>query len=162
MQPPPNNPTNYLLSDKVAGYMRRRFCYDAFPGCSSTKPMPLFDISTEGNMAMLQIVSTMVEVHSNCGEWPSTGMNMNILTILPVQSGIDLIGLAGALSPRESGTKLEKEAQLLTEYPSLLSGYIDRPTVILGEGGTIAVWYLPGAVSRAMQVCTTITAKPSC
>ena len=69
MQPPPNNPTNYLLSDKVAGYMHRRFCYDAFPGCLSSKPILLFDISTKGNMAMLQIVCTMVEAHANCGEW---------------------------------------------------------------------------------------------
>ena len=60
----------------------------------------------------------------------------------------------------ESGTKLEKEVQLLAKYPSLLSGYIDRPTVILDEGGTIAVWYLPGAVSRTMQVCTTIASEP--
>ena len=89
-----------------------------------------------------------------------TEMNMNILNLLAVQSGIDFRGLAEALSPMESGTKLEKEAQLLAKYPSLLSGYIDCPTVILGEGGTIAVWYLPGAVSRTMQVCTTIAAEP--
>ena len=87
-------------------------------------------------------------------------MNMNILNFLVVQSGIDFRGLAEVLSPMESGTKLEKEAQLLAKYPSLLSGYIDCPTVILGEGGTIAVWYLPGAVSRTMQVCTTIAAEP--
>ena len=113
-------------------------------------------------MAMLQLVSTLVEAYSNPGKWSYPGRNMNILTSFIVQTGIDFIWLVEALSPREYGIKSEKEAQLLTAHPSLLSGYIDRPTVILGEGGTISVWYLPGAVSRAMQVCTVITVEPLC
>ena len=80
MQPPPRDATNYLLSNKVAGYMRRRFCYDAFPGCLPNSPLPLFDVSIEGNMAMLQLVSTLVEAYSNPGKWSYPGRNMNVLT----------------------------------------------------------------------------------
>lgn len=60
--------------------------------------------------------------------------------------------LAESLSAKESGLNLDREARLLDAHPPCLSGYLDKPGIILGEGGTIALWYLPGAIGRQMQV----------
>ncbi|KAI6144297.1 hypothetical protein BKA82DRAFT_4016992 [Pisolithus tinctorius] len=36
-------------------------------------------------------------------------------------------------------------------HPSSLTGFVDEPTVILGTGNTIALWYLPGAITNDLQ-----------
>ena len=74
-----------------------------------------FNQGEHGNVA-----NCMYDGGSTCQlRWVGhTEMNMNILNFLVVQSGINFRGLAEVLSPMESGTKLEKEAQLLAKYLS--------------------------------------------
>ena len=52
----------------------------------------------------------------------------------------------------QSGTNEEQEMRVLRRHPSSLSGLLDHPTIILGEGNTIALWYLPSALAPCMQV----------
>ena len=57
-----------------------------------------------------------------------------------------------SLSSMEPGTIADKEQALLRKFPTTICGLLDEPTIILGEGGTVALWYLPGALSRPTQV----------
>ncbi|KIM65640.1 hypothetical protein SCLCIDRAFT_112433, partial [Scleroderma citrinum Foug A] len=65
---------------------------------------------------------------------------------------IDLIRLAESLGAMQSGTKEDEEIKVLHRHPSSLNGLINRPTIILGEGNTIALWYLPGVLASCIQV----------
>ena len=68
--------------------------------------------------------------------------------LCPVDSGVDLIQLAESLASMEPGTTTDREQTFLNKFPATISGLIDEPAVILGEGGTVALWYLPGALAR--------------
>ncbi|KAI6002363.1 hypothetical protein F5J12DRAFT_783844 [Pisolithus orientalis] len=46
---------------------------------------------------------------------------------------------------------MDQESCILSTHPPCLSGFLDTPAIILGEGDTIALWYLPSAISQAMQ-----------
>jgi len=52
----------------------------------------------------------------------------------------------------QSGTNEQQEIRVLRRHPSSLTGTLSQPTIILGEGDTIALWYLPGALARCIQV----------
>ena len=52
----------------------------------------------------------------------------------------------------EPGTIADREQTFLNKFPATISGLIDEPAVILGEGGTVALWYLPGALAHPTQV----------
>ncbi|KAL4075202.1 hypothetical protein V8B97DRAFT_2022218 [Scleroderma yunnanense] len=73
-----------------------------------------------------------------------------------VSSGIDLIRLCKSLAPLESGAELDQEGCLLDRHPPAITGIggipaiISESAIILGEGDTIALWYLPGALARPM------------
>ncbi|KAI6138198.1 hypothetical protein BKA82DRAFT_4021448 [Pisolithus tinctorius] len=43
------------------------------------------------------------------------------------------------------------EAGHLAAHPSSLTGFVDEPMVILGTSDTIALWYLPGAITNDLQ-----------
>jgi len=72
--------------------------------------------------------------------------------LCPVDSGVDLIRLAESLASMEPGTTADREQAFLTKFPATISGLIDEPAMILGEGGIVALWYLPGALARPTQV----------
>jgi len=52
----------------------------------------------------------------------------------------------------QSGTNEQQEIRVLCRHPSSLSGTLSQPTIILGDGDTIALWYLPGALAPCIQV----------
>jgi len=72
--------------------------------------------------------------------------------LCPVDCGVDLIQLAESLASMEPGTIADREQTFLNKFPATISGLIDEPAVILGEGGTVALWYLPGALACPTQV----------
>ena len=74
--------------------------------------------------------------------------------MFPVESGVDLLRLAEALAAMEPGTNMDREQSFLSKFAPTLSGVLDEPSIILGEGGTVALWYLPGALACPTQVCT--------
>ncbi|KIM53472.1 hypothetical protein SCLCIDRAFT_31881 [Scleroderma citrinum Foug A] len=57
----------------------------------------------------------------------------------------------------ESGTDLKQEACLLESHPPAISGIgnvpaiLLEPSIILGEGDSITLWYLPGALTKPIQ-----------
>ncbi|KAL4075121.1 hypothetical protein V8B97DRAFT_2022177 [Scleroderma yunnanense] len=60
--------------------------------------------------------------------------------------------LEDALGSKEAGIDSEQEAHLILNYPPSGQGeLLTCPTVVLGNGGTIALWYLPNALSCAAQ-----------
>ncbi|KAI5988640.1 hypothetical protein F5J12DRAFT_786820 [Pisolithus orientalis] len=67
------------------------------------------------------------------------------------QSGINLIWLSECLSAMEFGVDETWEAGHLAAHPSSLTGFVDEPMVILGTSDTIALWYLPGAITNDLQ-----------
>jgi len=76
--------------------------------------------------------------------------------VFPVESGVDLLRLVEALAAMEPGTNMDREQSFLSKFAPKLSGVLDEPSIILGEGGTVALWYLPGALARPTQVCPNI------
>ena len=56
----------------------------------------------------------------------------------------------------EPGSNLDREAQLVKNFPSSITGLVDKPAIILGEGGTIVLWYIPGAIARSTQVTSAL------
>ena len=78
-----------------------------------------------------------------------------------VPSGIKFRRLAKDLGHKESGAAVAQEAALLVKHPSGITPHagfpplLDRPTIILGEGNTIVMWYLPGALTNNAQVSIT-------
>jgi len=73
--------------------------------------------------------------------------------VFPVESGVDLLRLAESLAAMEPGTNVDREQSVLSKFAPTLSGVLDEPSIILGEGGTVALWYLPGALACPTQVC---------
>ncbi|KAI6139437.1 hypothetical protein BKA82DRAFT_25549 [Pisolithus tinctorius] len=73
------------------------------------------------------------------------------------QSGIDLIRLSERLSAMELGVDETQEVGHLAAHPSSLTSFVDEPMVILGTGNTIALWYLPGAITNDLQVSSNIS-----
>jgi len=72
--------------------------------------------------------------------------------LCPVDCGVNLIRLAESLASMEPGTTVDREQTFVNKFPATISGLIDEPAVILGEGGTVALWYLPGALACPTQV----------
>jgi len=72
--------------------------------------------------------------------------------LCPVDSGVDLIWLAESLASMEPGTITDREQAFLTKFSATISGLIDEPVMILGEGGIVALWYLCGALACPTQV----------
>ncbi|KIM60371.1 hypothetical protein SCLCIDRAFT_54569, partial [Scleroderma citrinum Foug A] len=76
---------------------------------------------------------------------------------IKVPSSVDLIRLSEGLSAMESGTDLKREARLLESHPPAISGISDvpailsEPSIILGEGDSITLWYLPRALAKPIQ-----------
>ncbi|KAI6141074.1 hypothetical protein BKA82DRAFT_32180 [Pisolithus tinctorius] len=125
--------SNYLLSDQLAEYMRRRVLHETHPCTTAVLPQPLeFEVQTF--IALNQMAATLAQAYRN-----------------PLPSGIELIRLSESLSPRETGFNLNQEAHILSAHPPYLGGYLDVPAIILGEGDAIALWYLPSAMSQSMQ-----------
>ena len=69
-----------------------------------------------------------------------------------VDTGVDLVRLSESLAAMEPGTNVEREKVFVTKISPAFSGLVDKPTIILGEGGTVALWYLTGALAQPMQV----------
>ena len=82
-------------------------------------------------------------------------------TIFSVPSGIEFRRLAKDLGHKESGAAVDQEVAFLVKHPTRITlpeGFpplLDGPTIILGEGNTIVMWYLPGALSNNAQVSIT-------
>ena len=78
-----------------------------------------------------------------------------------VPSGIEFRRLAEDLGHKESGAAVAWEAVFLVKHPSGITPHagfpllLDRLTIILGEGNTIVMWYLPGAMTNNAQVSIT-------
>ena len=78
-----------------------------------------------------------------------------------VPSGIEFRRLAKDLGHKESGAAVNWEAAFLVKHPSGITPHagfpllLDRLTIILGEGNTIVMWYLPGALTNNAQVSIT-------
>ncbi|KAI6153124.1 hypothetical protein BKA82DRAFT_4349596 [Pisolithus tinctorius] len=126
--------SNYLLSDQLAEYMCRQVLHETHPCTTAVPPQPLeFEVQT--CIVLNQMAATLAQAYRN-----------------PFPSGIELIRLSESLSPRETGFNLNREAHILSAHPPYLSGYLDIPAIILGEGDAIALWYLPSAMSQSMQV----------
>ncbi|KAI6000138.1 hypothetical protein F5J12DRAFT_784451 [Pisolithus orientalis] len=104
------------------------------PGLNAPEPDPPLYIPTHGIVAMNQIVASMHAAYNN-----------------RKQSGIDLIQLSEHLSAMELGVDETWEAGHLAVHPSSLTGFVDEPMVILGTSDTIALWYLPGAITNDLQ-----------
>ncbi|KAL4078644.1 hypothetical protein V8B97DRAFT_1865340 [Scleroderma yunnanense] len=121
MATPIHTPTNYELSEKMVAHMCKHFCYEMFPGTSPAPP-PLLDLPVHGSVGMDQMVSTLVQTYHK-----------------PIQSSIDLIWLSESLGPMESGLNVYREAFLSSRHSSSITGYLDMPAIILGEGDTIAL-----------------------
>ncbi|KAL4068882.1 hypothetical protein V8B97DRAFT_2024555 [Scleroderma yunnanense] len=65
---------------------------------------------------------------------------------------MDLMWLEDALGSKEAGIDSEQEACLILNYPPSRQGeLLTCPTVVLENGGTIALWYLPNALSHTTQ-----------
>jgi len=156
MAPPTPILADYHLAQRVALYMRQRFCFEAFPLSDNPAPEPLFDLLVDTVVGMNHMVSMLVAAynnHSECPHWTSAILS----TIHPtVQSGIDIIRLDEALAPMEPGSNLDWEARLVKNFPSSITGLVDKPAIILGEGGTIVLWYIPGAIARLIQVTSAL------
>ncbi|KIN95195.1 hypothetical protein M404DRAFT_34387 [Pisolithus tinctorius Marx 270] len=60
----------------------------------------------------------------------------------------------------ELGVDETWEAGHLAVHPSSLTGFVDEPMVILGTGDTIALWYLPGAITNDLQTHMLATLDP--
>ena len=60
--------------------------------------------------------------------------------------------LVDSLAAMESGSNAEHEQHFIINHPPSLSGLVTEPTIVLGTGGTIALWYLPGALAQPTQV----------
>ena len=75
-----------------------------------------------------------------------------------VPSSVGLIRLSEGLSAMESRTDLKWEARLLESHPPVISGIsnvpaiLSEPSIILGEDDSIALWYLPRALAKPIQV----------
>ncbi|KAL4061766.1 hypothetical protein J3A83DRAFT_4374572 [Scleroderma citrinum] len=104
--------------------------------------MPLLDISMDATVGIWTMISTMVAAYQN-----------------PLQSNVDLMWLEDALDSKEAGIDSEQEACLILNYPPSGQGeLLTCPTVVLGNGGTIALWYLPNASSHTTQVLPAVSA----
>ena len=61
-------------------------------------------------------------------------------------------------SQKESRAVPAWEAAFIVKHPTRIAPYegfppiLDRLTIILGEGDTIGLWYLPGALAHNVQV----------
>ncbi|KAI6010721.1 hypothetical protein F5J12DRAFT_781723 [Pisolithus orientalis] len=110
------------------------FSSQTFPGLNAPKPDPPLYIPTHGIVAMNQIVASMHAAYNN-----------------RKQSGIDLTWLSEHLSAMELGVDETQEAGHLAVHPSSLTGFVDEPMVILGTSNTIALWYLPSAITNDLQ-----------
>ena len=145
-------PSNYSLSDMMATYMRHRFLNEAFLDINSTPPDILLSLLVDATIAMNQVVSTITQAYHNRSEHiPGYLQFLSVSSPLVVCS-IDLIRLLESLTSMQPGTNEEQESRVLQKHPSSLSGMLDCPTIILGEGDTIALWYLPGALAPCIQV----------
>ena len=82
-------------------------------------------------------------------------------TIFSVPSGIEFRRLAKDLGHKESGAAVDREVAFPVKHPTGITPHegfpplLDRLTIILGEGNTIVMWYLPGALSNNAQVSIT-------
>ncbi|KIM55633.1 hypothetical protein SCLCIDRAFT_30183 [Scleroderma citrinum Foug A] len=70
---------------------------------------------------------------------------------------IEFRRLAEDLGHKESGVAVDQEAAFLVKHPTGITPHegfppvLDKPTIILGEGDTIVLWYLPGALANNTQ-----------
>ncbi|KAI6003243.1 hypothetical protein F5J12DRAFT_893869 [Pisolithus orientalis] len=126
-------PPNYLLSDQLVEYVHYQVLHEMHPCTVTVLPQPL-KLKVQTCIALNQMAATLAQAYCN-----------------PFPSGIELIRLSESLSPQETGFNLNWEAHILSAHPPYLSGYLDVPAIILGEGDAIALWYLPSAMSQSMQ-----------
>ncbi|KAL4062310.1 hypothetical protein V8B97DRAFT_2026852 [Scleroderma yunnanense] len=69
--------------------------------------------------------------------------------------------LEDALGSKEAGIDSEQEAHFILNYPPSRHGeLLIHPTVVLGNDGTIAVWYLPNALSCPTEVLFVVLLLP--
>ena len=149
-------PTNYRLSERIAHYMCARFCFLAWPGSENPKLSIPIDLPVHGIVAMHQLVQKLVQAYKEQGMLISIGQTFGL--IFPVITDCDLQAVSAELRPQENGLDDTREEELERKYPSGLRSagkddkVIFKPTVILRKDGTIALWYLPGALTTVMQV----------
>ena len=136
--------------------MCHQFCHLALDPKVPCPLIPL-DIPSHGSIGMNQMVSVLVKAYQT----PSMFFHcVSLSTIfrIKVPSGVNLIRLSEGMSAMESGTDLKQEACLLESHPPAISGIGDipailsEPSIILGEGDSITLWYLPGALGKPIQV----------
>ena len=85
---------------------------------------------------------------------------MSVSLYFQVTTECDFQALSSELTPKENRINDDREEELQRKHPSGLrpvsEGGQDKvyqqPMVILGRDGTIALWYLPGALTKTMQV----------
>jgi hypothetical protein len=100
-----------------------------------------------------QLAECLCQAYSNPGGSGNFSTALEVLTLL-VRIQLDLVRYNEALAQGESGINNEREDSLLCRFPPGNGGtlYIDRPAVVVGLGGIILLWYLPGALTRKTQV----------
>ena len=85
---------------------------------------------------------------------------MSVSLYFQVTTECDFQALSSELTPKENGINDNHEEELQRKHPSGLrlvgqggqNKVYQQPMVILGRDGTIALWYLPGALIKTMQV----------
>ncbi|KAI6019589.1 hypothetical protein F5J12DRAFT_780726 [Pisolithus orientalis] len=125
---------NHSATQDITHYMCWEFSSQTFPGPNAPKPDPPLYIPTYGIVATNQIVASMHVAYNN-----------------RKHSSINLIWLSECLSAMELGVDETQEAGHLAAHPSSLTSFVDEPMVILGTGNTIALWYLPSAITNDLQ-----------
>ncbi|KAI5991059.1 hypothetical protein F5J12DRAFT_786395 [Pisolithus orientalis] len=125
---------NHSATWDITHYMHQEFSSQTFPGLNAPKPDPPLYIPTHSIVTMNQIVASMHVAYNN-----------------RKQSSFNLIWLSECLSAMELGVDETQEAGHLAAHPSSLTGFVDEPMVILGTSDTIALWYLPSAITDDLQ-----------
>ena len=137
-------------------YMHHQFHHLTLDPKFPHPPIPL-DIPSHGSIRMNQMVSVLVKAYQTPSMFFCC-VSLSTLFRIKVPSGVDLIRLSKGLSTMESRTDLKWEAHLLESHPPVISTISDvpailsEPSIILGKGHSIALWYLPRALAKPIQV----------
>ena len=144
-------PTNSQLSHQVTGYMQCHFVSLACLESTTTAPSIPIHLPVDLLVGMHQMVATLAHAYHH-RSMSFLCLFFSITYVFAVESGVDLVRLAESLATMEPGTTVDREQAFLTKFPPTICSLLDEPSVVLGEGGIVALWYLPGALSRPTQV----------
>jgi hypothetical protein len=70
-----------------------------------------------------------------------------------VKLDIDIVRYNEALGKEEKGTNEKREDDLLKRFPPTAEITLDKPAVVIDNGGRYILWYLPEVISQLFQVC---------